>query len=756
MFSPSYDPSVASTACARTSIPESPFHAASLVVIDLGTPLNNPHKRNDIEGQEQEEEKVKEVQENDEDEDEDEEATFIGTQDEQSRQENIRLLNSLSSHLDLLTAGCLFLLPSLLPYLASALESYTRQDLVLSSSSSPTLLTSAQSALSTTLTSNSWNWQTTWVLLLPCFGVMIPLSLFKGLTMLEETSFQCPFRRWRQNKRVIVRSNSSVSNSQRSPLLGSCNCAATALAEGVRDGVPCTRIAQQPKHQQHGIMFGPTVHAIKRAWNVLKSGHSGYGPISLNSPLTESDRYSERTVVESTLLSIDNLFESNLQQGQIRASCDSCNNNSGDNDKNNSFVRQKFSVLPRPRSILLASLGVWTLLMTFSSVLGVNTIVSESPISPTTSIHNDMVEGAGGIDLQTWEPLSLGSFRQGELVAVELEDSQNDSTVNSGNSLESSVLNDIAAMLELDLVNLGESIEAIPSVMPVSQEDPFATLKTDIVIVNKRDKVQGGNIELEEFLEPASMNALTTDPEDASVFQAFLIQIEAEEQAARDQEELILQAQLEKQKQVLKATDDLVISSILNDDILCESQSSSSSPHLPSPLRFSPSMIIGLPDMVQKILNSFGSGLFGHHEPGQMFEYVAGRTELMILVVTMCLGSLLVGLTQAKLLYHQLSEQMQSSELAVSQSRVSIKTLLSCLALSGSALGLTLLIIFTECWDVPSVYFVGIGVSGMIFVHAWVPDMALQVEHVDDLDNPHGYSLVDDEEACCQEKTDEI
>ncbi|KAF9351127.1 hypothetical protein BGX26_010797 [Mortierella sp. AD094] len=718
-------------------------HEATLVVVDLGSPLSVSHKDT---------RDAKEV--------EVEDVSYNGTHGEQSQQDNARLLSTLSSHLDLLTAGSLFLLPSILPYLASALTSYTTDNATSAlnppPSSSPQYIPSPPltNITSPTTASNSWNWQTTWIILLPCIGVIVPLSLLKVMTMLEESSFQCPFRRWRQNKTRIGRSKSG-SNTQRSPICTSCYCAAPAAQ--VKGARSATRMTHQQKFQRHGIMFGPTVHAIKRAWKVLKREPSGYGPLSLDSPLSEgfsgddddiygseseSECESEKTMVESTVLTLDSPLESKLlhEQGPHGAPC-SC--------KNNYSVRQQLSVLPRPRSILLASLAVWTALMAFSSVLGFNTV------RPTLPISNDANETAGGFDLQTSEPISMGIFHQGGFVAVEEPSFPSDDSIDYDES-ERDFLNVVAGMLEQNLANLEEELN---QPLSVNQDEPFATIKTSIIIVNKRSPYEASAplsqestqveeeeeeeenvVDIEDFLEPDSLDALTMDPDDETVFHDFLAQLEAEDQAAKALEESNLEAHIKKQKQIIKATNDLVISSMLENDIPCGART--------FPMRLTPTWIIGLPDIVQKILDSAGSGRFGEREDGQMFEYLAGWTEFMILAVTMSLGAIMAGLAQAKMLYYQLSESSESSVSGAQKGGcASITTLLSCLALSGSALGLTLLMIFSECWDVPSVYFVGIGIAGMILVHAWVPDVALQVEYADDLDMQDGYQLVYDEEA---------
>ncbi|KAF9090329.1 hypothetical protein BGX27_002288 [Mortierella sp. AM989] len=491
---------------------------------------------------------------------------------------------------------------------------------------------------------------------------------------------------------------------------------------------------RRQKYEQHGIMFGPTVQAIKRAWKVLKSEPSGYGPLALGSPVSESFSDGEDdSVYESTLLNMENNNTPFVDLMQQDAPCIKC---ISDHDKNSS-VRPQFSVLPRPRSILLASLGAWTILMALSSIFGFNSVQISGEKTFPAPFYNDMSENSSGIDLQSWEPMSMGNVRQGGIIVIEESGSNGD----MDNELD--FLNTVTSMLEKGLANSEEADRRI-------DEEPFATIKSSIVIVNKQsqdetkpalpvpelNQVEQEDVDMDQddiidFSEPDSLDALIMDPEDAYLFHNFLEHLEFEDQEAKALEESTLEAQRQKQLEVIKATDDLVITSMLDNDLPCGAQASIAD--------LTPNWVKGLSNLTQ-----FGE----NHRRGQIFKYLPGWTELMILTVTMCLGSLLVGLGQAKMLHYQLSLQQQQQQPHVSESNkhMSIATILSCLAVSGSALGLTLLMIFSECWDVPSVYFVGIGIAGMILVHAWVPDMALQVEYIDDFVQD-GYQLVYDEEA---------
>ncbi|KAG0269528.1 hypothetical protein BGZ95_002049, partial [Linnemannia exigua] len=124
------------------------------------------------------------------------------------------------------------------------------------------------------------------------------------------------------------------------------------------------------------------------------------------------------------------------------------------------------------------------------------------------------------------------------------------------------------------------------------------------------------------------------------------------------------------------------------------------------------------------------------HFPGRTFVYTGWSTDLMIVAVAMCLGGVLVGLAQSKILYYQLLDQYiaASSFTATSANTLqrrsaSWTTLLASVSLSTSALVLTFLMIADESWDIPAIYFVGIGIAGIILVHAYVPNAALTIHN---------------------------
>ncbi|KAG0003282.1 hypothetical protein BGZ79_001258 [Entomortierella chlamydospora] len=662
------------------------------IVVDLGSSLSIPHEdTRDAKGLEVED------------------VSYDSTHCEQSQQDDIWLLSTLSFHLDLLTAGSLFLLPSILPFLASTLTSYITDNASPQSIPSPTTTTSPLSydiTSPTSAASDIWNWQTTWVPLLPCIGAVAPLSLLKVMTMVEESSFQCPFQRWRRSK--------SGSNSQRNPICVSC----------ARDA---TRVIRQQQYHRHGTMFGPTVHVIKRAWQAFKREPSGYQPLSLDSPLSEgfSDNDNNICGVEEESECDD---ETIMVESTDGAPC-TCK-------KSYYYMRQQPSVLPRPRSILRAGLIVWTVLMGLSSILGLNTV------RPTSAVFNDTNATADGIDLQTWESMSTSTLRQGGFIAVEESRFPSDGAINYDDG-EHDILSVVAAMQEQE--RSPASLEELNQPLPINQHELFATIKTSIIIVNKErphdasaslpqikeeEEEENTADDIKDFMEPDSLDALIMDPDDAILFHDFLAQLKAEDQATKAPEESNLEAYSEKQKRVIKATDDHMIPSMLENDIPCGTKT--------VPMR--PTPTIDLPDFVQKILDSAGPGRLGQREGGQTFEYLAGWTELMILAVATCFGTIMAGLAQARVLSSQLSESSEASVTSPQKLEgcASTRTLPSCLAISGSALGLTLLMIFSECWDVPSVYFSGIGIAGIILIDAWIPDMSLQVECVNEEANYYG------------------
>ncbi|KAF9437694.1 hypothetical protein BGZ76_011539 [Entomortierella beljakovae] len=628
------------------------------------------------------------------------------------------------------------------------------------------------------------------------------------LTMVEEGSLQCPLRRWRQNR---IRLGSNVVDSQMSPVCAKCPRCSTpktsaAITMGARRAVTSAQQQQQQQYHPHGVMYGPTLTSIRRAWKVLKrepSSPTGYSPLTMNKSESESEDEGEilfkssPTVLEMNPPAFSEssslLYEQDKEDHEEDDEVDEdtpcmsgpctciCDDVTIAIDENISSRRVRSSIIPRPKSILMASLAVWTILMAFSSVLGFSHVipalsvpseVQPAPAQYNNNNNNNNDANMGGIDLQAWEPMSSNNnnnkVRQGgfvsfeggpeSIVMSEGADTSNDDFLNVITDMVSEGLADLGFDVEptLPLVQADEDVPLIEELMMMEgdEEQPFATIRTGVVIVNrKRDQVEDPGYQsededvsvieqdIEEFLEPESLDALIMDPEDANLFQDFLAQLEAEDQAAKELQESDMEAQRKKKQDIIKATDDLVITSMLDNDLPCGSGSKSS--NLP------PIGLMSIAYKIQDVIDSFvGSGRLESHQSGSVFEYLPGWSEIMILLITMCLGSILVGLAQAKILLRQLQEQSMESQKKCS---TSIAMILSCVALTGSALGITLFMIFSECWDVPSAYFVGFGIAGMILVHAWVPD-SLRVEYMDDDE----YLIVDDEESICgidQEKS---
>ncbi|KAG0086338.1 hypothetical protein BGZ92_008215 [Podila epicladia] len=195
--------------------------------------------------------------------------------------------------------------------------------------------------------------------------------------------------------------------------------------------------------------------------------------------------------------------------------------------------------------------------------------------------------------------------------------------------------------------------------------------------------------DMEEETPVDDMEAMTLDPEDATVFRDFLLSLEAEEQAHH-----VLEDDSEERRKVLQATEDLIVDSIFENEMPCRNNGRTA------------------------FLAPFTSNDSSH-----VFEYRTGWTELMIVAIAMSLGGVLVGLAQARVLAKELQQQQLANSC-----RPGYLSIVSCMLLSGSALGLTTLMIFGECWDTPSVYFSGIGVAGIILVQAWIPDQAISSE----------------------------
>ncbi|KAG0001511.1 hypothetical protein BGZ65_003427 [Modicella reniformis] len=550
--------------------------------------------------------------------------------------ENDRLLSKLSSHLDLLTAGSLFLLPSILPYLASALVSYNSSFSLSSSPSTSSSLSSSsleQSQLETT--SVGMNLGIAWAVFLPCIGVIVPLALFKIMTSLEQRATPTPHRAW--------------------------------------------------------VMACPTVSAIKRTWKALRGHPPGYGPLALDTS-SSSSSYDD-----------------------------------SDDDENVSFTNSKsvrLSVLPRPKTIIMTSLGIWTILMVLSASMGFNTISKPASNSSVISdIMMPMPEDKLHATLSLWgSSLSKEARLGGFVVPEDIEDGQ---------------VSALTSVLDIDMSFDKSAFDGADEDQVLEQdreEEPFAIIRSNLVILKKQEQTPGrkqvGDQEeeeennVEDFMDPEALEAMTLDPEDASVFQNFLVHLQADDEAAKARE-------------------------------LAQHEQPSMLENKPCGYK-NPSQEPAPAWMVQKFLNkanNIARSYLSPREQGRVFDYVSGWTELMVVAIAMCLGSLLVGLTQARVLHNQMLQQYEIQlfvfDLEASsqqrQRRVTLATFAACLLISGSALGLAMMMIFAECWDLPSVQFVGIGIAGMVLAHAWIPNLPLHVECVEDV-NIYEYDSEDDDE----------
>ncbi|KAF9314318.1 hypothetical protein BG003_004324 [Podila horticola] len=391
-------------------------------------------------------------------------------------------------------------------------------------------------------------------------------------------------------------------------------------------------------------------------------------------------------------------------------------------------------MLKRPRVVLLSSLCFWTLLMVLSSVGGLNTIhpMVSSPTQNSDSLQippgpspSEFSAAPYGDDLLLWEPSSIVIevdplpvvYPEGFTMAEDVED---DAEV-VPEPFEMMVLGSelvVVGPSTLDeFLELADSIE--PMAMSIENEEKRRTLTSPPpppLAWVKRD------FEEDEDEAPMDdMDAMTLDPEDATVFHDFLLSLEAGEQAPMPVDDA------EERRKVLQATEDLIVDSIFENEVPCR--------------------------------NTGRKGLFAPFtstESSRVFEYRAGWTELMIVAIAMSLGGVLVGLAQARVL----AKELQQQQLANSY-RPGYLSIVSCMLLSGSALGLTMLMILGECWDTPSVYFTGIGIAGIILVQSWVPDQVIGSESCLPLVTPDSDDFVnvsclnnsgDDEEVIVNEK----
>ncbi|KAF9571801.1 hypothetical protein EC968_010672 [Mortierella alpina] len=620
----------------------------------------------------------------------DSETSILIPQDAQRTQfDHYRLSKHFSAHLNLLSAGSLFLLPSILPYLASALTAYATTPL--SDDASTSHGTNSEKRWATL---GDWRWETTWILLLPCIGVMIPLSLFKIMGDLEERSFVCPFQRWRCYRNQTERTETV----QRSPNL-------------------CRSCPHQPNSF---ITSCPTMNKIKRIWRTLIGHPPGYGPLSLD------DYQPTRVRTSSTSSSTWSLFTASPSDSDSDSDTTVVMDDSSVDDGSKQYqlhicTRGRESSLPRPRTILLTSLCIWTALMALSASMGFNTPGEKQFM----------------YSLEQEQRGSLGTLGHVSKSIDEREQRNNVASVLDMNSADQQKIEHAVWLANEDEIK--------------EDEAPFATIRTNIIILNKRGISADGQGEAldddavlmsdddEDFFlteDEDAMDAMTMDPEDSAVFLDFLRQLDADDQATRTAEDLQEQVLRQKHRIIIKAADELVVDSMIENDLPCGYRAKDE-------IVSTEWMAKLLPISIQQLLTPAGdhSGQNETQPSEHAFVYHAWWTDMMIVAVAMCLGGVLVGLAQARVVYEQILE-MQENSLVTRQQGLdaSAGSIVSCLVISASAACLTILMILAECWDVPSVYFSGIGIAGMILVHALVPDFALQV------DNCHG-TVEDDEEG---------
>lgn len=507
------------------------------------------------------------------------------------------------------------------------------------------------------------------------------------------------------------------------------------------------RKLMKQSNYRHGAADGPTFKVIKRVWRNLVGTTSddflGYAPLPLAYQDDEVSAEEGLCVGEKDMHHLPKVdFAShNHQRRQVSSPA-------------------LASALPRPKTILLASLWAWTLLMTFSARMGFNSLehISVPPSSPFAVsspssppmpmpgvVSSNVIEGGVGapifilspadqqplqteesqIDLRMWEPTS-------DLWSAEQQ--QNEQSVDGVDA--------IVSRLDMDIDVQFDTIEELWTEdlsTTDSNEEPqtFARIQTSIVIINNNNDDDAAAApsteeslftnmmeeEIDEDVEDMSnLDAMIMDPQDEAVFHDFLHHLDQEDAAVRAAAEESQDQDQQRLSKLFKATDDPMVASMLDNDLPCGY-------YRPS----APTWFSG----IQKFLvgDSLSAADIGGHFPGRTFIYTGWSTDLMILAVAMCLGGVLVGLAQSKVLYHQLLDRhisLSDTTTTIQRRRTSWTTLLASLALSASALALTFLMIADESWDVPSIYFVGIGIAGIILVHAWVPNAALTVHKSDD------------------------
>ncbi|KAF9143491.1 hypothetical protein BGX30_000276 [Mortierella sp. GBA39] len=496
---------------------------------------------------------------------------------------------------------------------------------------------------------------------------------------------------------------------------------------------------------RHGASDGPTLMAIKRAWRNLVGTTSddflGYAPLPL--------AYHDDEVSAEEGLCVGEKDMRHLPKVDFAS-------------KSHQRRQASLSALPRPKTILLASLWAWTLLMTFSVKMGFNSLEQisvlpppsfavSSPSSPPNFIFSpaapaDLQVEDGQIDLRMWEPTS-------DLWSTEQQQQQEEQSVDG--------MDAIVSMLDMDIDCQFDAIEALwvedQSTTDSNEEpQPFARIQTSIVIINNNNNDAAATPSTEEpsftsmmeeetdedVEDMSSLDAMIMDPQDEAVFHDFLHHLDQEDAVVRAAAEESQDQDQQRLSKLFKATDDLMVASMLDNDLPCGY-------YRPS----TPTWFSG----IQKFLvgDSVSAAVIGGHFPGRTFIYRGWSTDLMIFAVAMCLGGVLVGLAQSKILYDQLLDRHVSlcgTITTIQHRRASWTTLLASLALSASALAITFLMITDESWDVPSIYFVGIGIAGIILIHAWVPNAPLIVHKR--VDSTVEDSSNDDDDTCVGSDTE--
>jgi hypothetical protein len=453
-------------------------------------------------------------------------------------------------------------------------------------------------------------------------------------------------------------------------------------------------------------------------------------------------------------------------------------------------IKQRVSALPRPRTVLLASLWAWTLLMTFSAKMGFNSLeqVSLPPtVAPSASssmtrpslVPTNVIQGGSsvsdtpifilppsmpfseslkpqededaGVDSSSWERIS-------DLWSVEEQQQQQQQQGESG-------IDSIVTLLGMDIDVQFDAIDAVwAQDQPTAAENqdkeaqPFARIQTSIAIING-DNTNNDADSLTEssFLQVAeieadiedmsSLDAMIMDPQDEAIFQDFLHQLDQEEQAfelAKDQQ----------RRKLFKTTNDLMVSSMLENDLPCGYYSRrSDGARLFSDIKW-------IVDLQQFLIGDSMSAADAGHYPGRTFVYTGWSTDLMIVAIAMCLGGVLVGLAQTKILCYQLMDQRAADSFIPTAANISVRrraswtTRLAIFSLCTTALALTFLMIADESWDVPAFYFVGIGIAGIILVHTWVPNAALTIHGQCDITDDSSSNDEDGEDTCIESNED--